>query len=217
MSDICKAKFFGKIESGYALIFNDSSRTPGSQDTGTQLLFTMPGGHPGNVGPTTGRRFNRGLMSLQTSNPSSHRCLSYADSIAAMWQDFLLLVGRIMLGWIFFQSGWGKIGNIAGYAKSFPRRGLAEWMAYISVPAEFLGGLFLILGFATRYTVLVMLFFTVVASFSSHAYWSVPEAQRASQASSFWKNISIMGGLIVLFVSAAGRFSLDNLLFRKQR
>jgi hypothetical protein len=65
-----------------------------------------------------------GLMSLQTSNPSSHRCLSYADSIATMWQDFLLLVGRIMLGWIFFQSGWGKIGNIAGYAKSFPRRGL---------------------------------------------------------------------------------------------
>jgi putative oxidoreductase len=62
-----------------------------------------------------------------------------------------------------------------------------------------------------------MLFFTVVASFSSHAYWSVPAAQRAGQSSSFWKNISIMGGLIVLFVSAAGRFSLDNLLFRKQR
>lgn len=155
-------------------------------------------------------------MSLYTENPSSHRCLSYADGVAAMWQDFLLLVGRIMIGWIYFQSGWGKIGNIAGYAKSFPRRGLAEWMAYISVPAEFFGGLFLIVGFATRYTVLVMLIFTIVASFSSHAYWSGPEAQRSAQASNFWKNVAIMGGLIVLFVSNSGRFSLDNFLFRKK-
>jgi putative oxidoreductase len=156
-------------------------------------------------------------MSLQTSHPSSHRYLSYVDGLASMWQDFFLLVGRVMIGWIFLQSGWGKLFNIAGVATTFPRRGLAPWMAYISVPAEFLGGLFLILGFATRYTVLVMLFFTIVASFSSHAYWSVPDAQRVNQATNFWKNVSIMGGLIVLFVSAAGRISLDNILFRKNR
>ena len=88
-------------------------------------------------------------------------------------------------------------------------------MAYVSVPAEFVGGLFLILGFATRYTVLVMLFFLVVASFSSHAYWSVPDAQRANQSSHFWKNISMMGGLIALFVTTAGRFSVDRILFRR--
>jgi putative oxidoreductase len=156
-------------------------------------------------------------MPLNTSNPSSHLYLSYADRIATTWQDFLLLAGRILMGWIFFQSGWGKIGDIAGYGRSFPRRGLAEWMAYISVPAEFFGGLFLILGFATRYTVLVLLFFTIVASFSSHAYWSSPVAQRTAQANNFWKNVAIMGGLILLFVTTSGRFSLDNFLFRKKR
>jgi putative oxidoreductase len=158
------------------------------------------------------------LLFSQESNPaSSHWYFSYADKLVGLWQDFLLLVGRIMIGWIFFQSGWGKLGNIAGVAKTFPRRGLAEWLAYISVPTEFFGGLFLIVGFATRYTVLVMLIFTVVASFSSHAYWSVPEAQRVSQASSFWKNTAIMGGLIALLVSTAGRYSVDNLLLRKGR
>ncbi len=155
-------------------------------------------------------------MSPQTPSALSHRYLSYADRLIGLWQDFLLLVGRIMIGWIFFQSAWGKIGNIAGVAKTFPRRGLAEWLAYVSVPAEFFGGLFLIVGFATRYTVFVMLIFTIVASFSSHAYWSVPQAQRAAQASSFWKNVAIMGGLIVLSVSAAGRFSLDYFLSRKK-
>jgi len=155
------------------------------------------------------------LLLSQTPNLSSHRYLSYADRLVVMWQDFLLLVGRVMMGWIFLQSGWGKIGHIAAVAKTFPRRGLAEWLAYVSVPAEFLGGLFLILGFATRYTVFVMLIFTMVASLSSHAYWSVPETQRAAQVSSFWKNFAIMGGLIVLAASAAGRFSLDQVLRRK--
>lgn len=147
--------------------------------------------------------------------PSSHALLSHTDRLAVMWQDFLLLVGRILLGWVFLLYGWGKLFNIAGYATTFPRRGLAEWMAYVAVPAEFLGGLFLILGFATRYTVLVLLFFMIVASFSSHAFWSVPDAQRGNQGAHFWKNITIFGGLVILFVTGPGRISLDRLLCRK--
>jgi putative oxidoreductase len=151
-------------------------------------------------------------MTSQDSAPSSHRLLSYADGVAVLWQDFLLLVGRVMIGWIFFQSGWGKLFNIAGVGKTFPQRGLPEWMAYISVPSEFFGGLFLLLGFATRYTTIVMLIFTIVAAFSSHAYWSAPEAQRVNQEIHFWKNVSIMGGIIVLFIRTAGRLSIDNWL-----
>lgn len=156
-------------------------------------------------------------MTLQSdiSAPSSHGLLSYTDRIAAMWQDFLLLVGRIMIGWIFMQSGWAKIGNIPAYSQTFPRRGLQEWMAYISVPAEFLCGILLILGLATRYATVVLLVFMVVASLSSHAYWSVPEAQYRAQHTQFWKNVSMTGGLLVLFVTAAGRISLDRILSRK--
>jgi putative oxidoreductase len=89
-------------------------------------------------------------------------------------------------------------------------------MAYIAVPAEFFVGLALLLGFATRYSVLILLFFMIVASFSSHAYWSVPDAQRGNQAAHFWKNISMMGGLIVLFITGAGRYSLDWMLGKRR-
>lgn len=156
-------------------------------------------------------------MTFQSdTTPSSHALLSHTDRYAVLWQDFLLLVGRVMIGWVFVYYGWGKLFNIAGYATTFPGRGLSPWMAYIAVPAEFLGGLFLILGFATRYTVLVMLFFMIVAAFSSHAFWSVIPAQRGNQEAHFWKNIMIMGGLVLLFVTAAGRLSLDHILFRKR-
>ena len=42
-----------------------------------------------------------------------------------------------------------------------------------------------------------------------HAYWSVPEAERMAQYLSFWKNVSIAGGMLLLAAFGAGRFSLD--------
>ena len=101
---------------------------------------------------------------------SSHPSLSHADSVAASTSDFILLVGRILLGWIFVRSGYGKIFDIPAYAAGFPARGLPTFLAYIAVPAEFFGGIALILGIATRYVVLVMIIFMLVATFSSHRY-----------------------------------------------
>jgi putative oxidoreductase len=153
-------------------------------------------------------------MSMQSN--SSLPMLSCADKLAAQWQDFLLLVGRVVLGWIFVFYGWGKLFTIAQYSTTFPGRGLSPWMAYIAVPVEFFVGVALLLGFATRYSVLILLFFMLVASFSSHAYWSVPSAQRGNQTAHFWKNISMMGGLVLLFITGPGRFSLDSMLAKKQ-
>jgi putative oxidoreductase len=88
---------------------------------------------------------------------------------------------------------------------------LATWRR----PVEFVGGVFLLVGFASRYTALVMLLFVIIASFSSHRYWSVESAQVANQSSHFWKNVSIKGGLLLLFITGAGRLSLDRLLAKR--
>ncbi len=151
----------------------------------------------------------------QARTPSSHPLLSYADGIAATWTDLLILAGRVAVGWIYMQSGFRKIWDMAAVAKSYPARGLPEYMAYVATPIELFVGLFLVIGFATRYSALVILIFTIVASFSSHAYWTFPEAQRAMQHSQFWKNMTMKGGLVLLFVTAGGRYSVDWLIRRK--
>ncbi|MGB8575677.1 MAG: DoxX family protein, partial [Pseudolabrys sp.] len=145
-----------------------------------------------------------------TIQNSSHPALSGVDGMAASNSDVILLIGRIFLGWIFVRSGYGKIFDIPAYAATFPARGLPTFLAYIAVPAEFFGGIALILGLATRYVVLVMVIFMLVATFSSHRYWEFTDAAvRRAQDSSFYKNIAMLGGLLFLVVGSPGRFSID--------
>jgi putative oxidoreductase len=118
--------------------------------------------------------------------------------------------------WIFVSSGWRKLMDMPGFIKTMPRRDLPEFLGYIAPPVEFLGGLCLLLGFATRYASLVMLLFIIIASFSSHRYWAAEPAQVANQSSHFWKNVSMMGGAVLLFITGAGRYALDAMLARRR-
>jgi putative oxidoreductase len=147
---------------------------------------------------------------------SSLPALSYADSLAANSSDFLLLAGRILLGWIFVRSGYGKLFTIDAVAASFPPRGIPAFLAYIAVPFEFFGGLAIMFGLATRYVMIGFVVFMLVATFTSHRYWDFtdPVARRA-QDSSFHKNMAMLGGIFFLFVCGAGRLSLDNWLSKR--
>jgi putative oxidoreductase len=147
---------------------------------------------------------------------SSLPALSHADRLAANTADIALLIGRILLGWIFVRSGYGKLFDIPGVAATFPPRGIPAFMAYISVPVEFFGGLALIFGLATRYVVMVMVVFMLVATFSTHRYWEFADAAaRRAQDSNFYKNMAMLGGFFFLFICGAGRLSLDGWLRKR--
>ncbi|HEX5212935.1 MAG TPA: DoxX family protein [Pseudolabrys sp.] len=146
------------------------------------------------------------------TTPSSHPALSATDSLANSMSDIILLLGRILLGWVFVRSGFPKMFDIAHVAASFPPRGIPAFMAYISVPVEFFGGLALIFGLATRYVSLLFVVFILVATFSSHRYWNFPAAQQVAQASNFYKNLGILGGVFFLFAVGPGRLSFDSWL-----
>ena len=146
---------------------------------------------------------------LQFENRSSHRLLSYTDSLAAAWQDQLLLVSRILVGWIFLSSGTLKVLNWAGFADRLITRDVPAPLAYAAPLIEFLGGLALVAGVGTRYGALALVAFTIAATWISHRYWIVPIEQRQTQSTQFWKNVAIIGGLLALFVTGPGRFSID--------
>jgi putative oxidoreductase len=146
---------------------------------------------------------------------SSLPVLSYADGLAANSADIVLLIGRILLGWIFVRSGYGKLFNVEAVANSFPLRGIPAFMAYIAVPFEFFGGIALIFGLATRYVFFGFVIFILVATFSSHRYWEFTDAARRAQDSSFYKNMAMLGGFFFLFICGAGRLSVDGWLRKR--
>src|SRR5437763_11665571 len=130
----------------------------------------------------------------------------------SVWENFLLLAGRVLMGWIYVESGWRKLAGMDAFVASLVRRNVpqATVLGWIGAPLEFLGGLALVLGAWTRCATIAMIVFTVVATLIGHRYWEITDlAVRRMQQSHFAKNLTIIGGLILLFVTRAGRFSFD--------
>ena len=52
----------------------------------------------------------------------------------------------------------------------------------------------------------------VIAFLTAHLYWQYPAAAQTLQYVFLSKDLAIAGGLLVLFVTGAGRYSVDNAL-----
>jgi putative oxidoreductase len=149
---------------------------------------------------------------------SAHRPLSYAGRISAQWQDFLILVARVMIGLIYVLSGWGKVSGLDSFILSLERRNVpaATVLGYVGAATEFFGGVAIMLGLGTRYAALAIFIFTIMATIIGHRYWEAADpAFRRTQQTQLLKNVTMMGGLILLFITGGGRFSLDRLWHRR--
>ena len=141
---------------------------------------------------------------------------SLADRCAAGCHDVVALVGRILMSWIFISSGFGKITDVAGFAAGLAKRGVPapSFMGWLGAIVELGGGLLILLGVKLRYTAILMILFVIVATLISHRYWDYPVDQLVAQKTNFWKNVTIIGGMLFMFLAGAGRYSVDG--FRKQ-
>ena len=127
--------------------------------------------------------------------------------------DVWLLIGRILLAVLFLMTVWTG-GPAAGYLKSlnYPSPDIMSTLAHV---VEWIVVLSLVLGIATRYGALLGLIFVVIAFATAHRYWEFPEATQTLQYTLLSKDLAIAGGLLLLFVTGAGRFSIDNALASK--
>jgi putative oxidoreductase len=126
-------------------------------------------------------------------------------------QDWAALLGRILLALIFVMSGYGKIGGFEGTAGYIASKGLPlpQAGAAIALVVELVGGILLVLGWKARWAALAIAIFSLVSAFLFHGYWGFPAEQRMAQYISFWKNVAIAGGMLMVFAFGPGRYSID--------
>jgi putative oxidoreductase len=127
------------------------------------------------------------------------------------FQPWGLLIGRLLLAYIFVLSGWGKITGFAGTAKFMASKGMPfiEPLLVGAIIIELVGGLMLAVGWKARWAAWAIFGFTLIASLIFHAYWAVPPDQVYAQAIQFNKNLAIMGGMLYVAFMGPGRLSLD--------
>lgn len=118
--------------------------------------------------------------------------------------SFVLLLARVLLGAIFVVAGFGKLGDVQGFAGYMASGGVPALLAWPVVLAEIIGGLLLIVGWQTRLAALGLAAFCVA---SAVLYHFVPGDQM--QMNMFLKNLAMAGGYLALFVQGAGALSLD--------
>jgi len=126
-------------------------------------------------------------------------------------KDAVILAARVLLMVLFVLFGWSKLIGFSGTAALMAREGLPLPMiaATIAVVMEFLVGIAIVVGFYTRPLALLMAVYTLATALIGHHYWTMEAAQRAGNMINFYKNISIIGGLLLLCVTGAGRYSID--------
>jgi len=122
------------------------------------------------------------------------------------------LVGRILLALMFVLAGFSKFGNLDGTAGYIASKGLpmGSALAFLTAVVEVVAGLALMVGFQTRWAALVLALFTLAASLIFHNFWALPADQQMMQQLMFMKNLSVAGGLLMVFALGGGAASLDS-------
>jgi len=130
----------------------------------------------------------------------------------ALIEKFGPPLGRILLSLLFITSGIRKIGGFEGTVGYIASKGvpLPQVAAAGTIFIEVVVGIALLIGLKARLSALVIAAFTLAASIIFHPYWAVPAEQVMMQQINFYKNLSIIGGLLFVAAFGAGSLSVDN-------
>ena len=117
------------------------------------------------------------------------------------------VLGRIFLSTLFLIEGINKIFNYEGTIQYMESFDVPEYLAIQAIILEILFPLLLIIGYRTKIAALVMAIFTVVVATIFHTNFD-----DHMQFITFFKDIAIAGGFLIIFANGAGKYSVDHKL-----
>ena len=127
--------------------------------------------------------------------------------------DRVILAARLFLSTLFLIFGVRKLMDFRGTVTQMmqlavPMPTLAAGVAtFMELPVAFA----VAVGAFTRPAALLLALYTLGTALIGHRYWTVAAAARVDSMDGFYKNLSIIGGLLLLHLIGAGEYSIDGL------
>ena len=127
--------------------------------------------------------------------------------------DDLILAARLLLATLFLIFGWRKLTDFSGTVSQMAQLGVpvpvlaAAVATFMELPVAFA----VTVGAFTRPVALLMFFYTLGTALIGHRYWTMTGADKVDSMDGFYKNLSIMGGFLLLYMTGAGKYSFDAL------
>jgi putative oxidoreductase len=125
--------------------------------------------------------------------------------------DGVILAARLFLATLFLIFGWRKLRDFSGTVSQMvgdhvPMPVLAAAIAvFMELPVAFA----VAVGAFTRLSAVLFIFYTLGTSLVEHRYWKMSGAVQLASMEEFYKNLSIMGGFLLLYVTGPGEYSVD--------
>jgi putative oxidoreductase len=123
----------------------------------------------------------------------------------------LILAARLLLATLFLIFGWRKLRDYSGTISQMVQLGVpmpalaAAVATFMELPVAFA----VAVGAFARPSALPMFFYTLGTALIGHRYWAIKGADRVDSMDGFYKNLSIMGGFLLLYMTGAGKYSID--------
>ena len=125
-------------------------------------------------------------------------------------EGFLPLVARLLLVSEFLVAVNGKIFGWSGQATYMAAHGMTHVAPLLgaALVIEALGSLCLITGFQASRAAAVMFVYLGIVSVRLHDFWNLTGPAAGGAQTQFFKNLGMMGGLLMVAVYGPGRWSL---------
>jgi putative oxidoreductase len=125
----------------------------------------------------------------------------------------LILAARLLLTALFLIFGWRKLRDFPGTVSQMVQLGVplpvlaAAAATFMELPVAFA----VAIGAFVRPLTLLLILYTLGTALIGHRYWTKTGAARVDNMDGFYKNLSIMGGFLLLHITGPGRYSIDAL------
>jgi putative oxidoreductase len=134
-------------------------------------------------------------------------------------------VGRIFIPIVFLVTGIQKVMNIGEIAQMLAANGVPipdeivpylfgipkyEALGYLIAAIEIICGLMVLIGLKARWAALVLIVFTACTIIFVHHFWDMQGDALIQNRADALKNLSIMGGLLLIVAVGAGPSSVND-------